>query len=329
VVALVASGISATARALEIEFAEPAPCNVEEVSFRVERALARPLGNIDGPRFRVNIERNPGGFLGRVDISPIGTAATPGQRRLVASSCDELIDTLALTIVLAVGPRPEAQAASDERALLRSTEPEQTPSPAALATAEMPAAEPARTEPSPQRTAGPRVGAFGAMVGDTGSLPALSVGIALGFSVAWPAVEFRALGTFLPSKEGFVAPSDPASPGAEIGLVTAGVLACMPFATNAAAVALSACAGWELGRLSGRGTGVDVSRSSTALWSAARADLGARWAFPGHWLGLELALTAVAPISQDEFVLRDIGSVHEPANVVGRASLGLRIDLGP
>jgi ubiquinone/menaquinone biosynthesis C-methylase UbiE len=53
--------------------------------------MARPLGEIDGPRFRVNIERNPGGFLGRADISPTGTAATPRQRRLVASSCDELI----------------------------------------------------------------------------------------------------------------------------------------------------------------------------------------------------------------------------------------------
>jgi hypothetical protein len=177
--------------------------------------------------------------------------------------------------------------------------------------------------------ASPTVSALVAVVGDTGSLPAVGLGPALGIDVAWTGLELRALGLLLPSTQGSIDADDPTSPGADIQLVTGAALVCIPLATNATALVIAACAGGEVGRLSGRGTRVDRPYSSAAWWWAARADVAARWTLPVEALAIELVLTAAAPLSREEFVLRDIGSVHQPANVIARASLGLRVELGP
>jgi hypothetical protein len=47
-----------------------------------------------------------------------------------------------------------------------------------------------------------------------------------------------------------------------------------------------------------------------------------------RWLAVELGMTVAVPIWRDEFVLEEVGSVHRPAAVVGRASLSLRAALG-
>jgi hypothetical protein len=306
---------SAGASAVELTWTEPAPCPMDELSFRVERALSRPLVDVPGPTFQVSIERQPDGLAGRVEISASDNTHRSGLREVGAASCEELIDTLALTLVLAIRAGAERGEGSPE-----APTQELTPTESAADETMDPASMPVEILESDASGAAPKVSALGAVVGDTGSLPSLGVGVTLGVDLAWTGLELRALGMLLPSREGSVDANDPASPGADISLVTGGALVCVPLATNV---------GGELGRLSGRGTHVDQPYSSTAWWLAARADLAARWALPMDALALELALTAAAPLSRDEFVLRDIGSVHQPANVVGRASLGLRVDLGP
>lgn len=295
---------------------------MDELSFRVEKALASPLVAVPGPSFEVSVERQPSGLEGRVETSTLDNSRRPGLRRVHAASCEELIDTLALTLVLAIRAR-----AGGEDGSLEAPSPVIPPAEAAAAEVLDPA--PVGSLESEPTGAAPRVSALGALVGDTGSLPAPGVGIALGLDVAWTGVELRALGLLLPSREGSIDANDPASPGADIHLVTGGALVCLPLSTNATSVVIAACAGGELGRLSGRGTHVDRPYSSATWWLAARADVAARWTLLVRALELELVITAAAPLSRDEFVLRDIGSVHQPANVVGRASLGLRVDFGP
>jgi hypothetical protein len=170
---------------------------------------------------------------------------------------------------------------------------------------------------------GPGFAGLAWVVADTGSLPAAGLGVAVGAELAWSSFSLRALGLLLPAQEGSVDPTDPASPGAEIGLMLGSVLGCIPIATGQHAIALDACAGWELGQLSGQGTGVQTPHQNGTLWSAARIDLSGRWTLLESGLGVELLITAAAPLTRDEFILKEIGSVYRPASVVGRAGLGL------
>jgi hypothetical protein len=191
-------------------------------------------------------------------------------------------------------------------------------------------AEPAPAEPideaSPEaRSAAPMLAGSAWMIGDTGTLPGVGLGIGVGAVLGWRSVELRALGTLLPEREGSLRTSDSSPPGASIGLLAASLLACVPVVVQPSALALAACAGWELGQLSGDGTHVAVPYHQRTLWSAARLDLGLRWPVPGTRLALEGLVTALAPFTRDDFILKDLGTVHRPASVLGRLGVGVSV----
>jgi hypothetical protein len=154
-------------------------------------------------------------------------------------------------------------------------------------------------------------------------LPAPGIGVAIGIAAAWPALELRGIGTWLPEREGTLATLDANAPSASIGLLAGTALACVPFAVAARDLRLVACGGWEIGQLSASGTHVSVSYRQRRLWSAARLDLAGRWAVADSSLGVELLATLAAPLTRDDFVVENAGSVHRPANVVGRLGVGL------
>jgi hypothetical protein len=325
---LVLVTLAPRARALELEFSRPSPCPSDEIAFRVQNAIAQPLANIVGPTFHVNIERVATGYVGRVDAArPDGDAIAPRERRVSAASCDELVDTLALTLVLAIAGQREASAASSGASTAPAVAAGDSFAPEAAPSA-LPANEAIAPKKASSADSDARLAAFAAMVGDAGSLPAFGLGVAFGADVAWPSLELRALGTLLPGAEGSVDARDADSPGAEIGLVAGGLLACAPLSTRVVGARLAACVGAELGRLSGHGTRIETPHLSTTWWSAPRADVAGRWDLPPRWLALELGVTVAAPIWRDEFVLEGVGTVHRPAPVVGRASLSLRADFG-
>jgi hypothetical protein len=332
--ALVASGVGLAvvslapqAGALELRFSPSAACSSEEITFRVENALAQPVSSIAGPTFHVDIARASLGYVGRVDIAgPSDDATVLGARRVTAASCDELVDTLALTLVLAIAGQREANAAAAAPA---PTADDGVVNAGAAAVSSTGDALGPSAASSVEPSTGPRLGAFGALIGDAGSLPAFGLGVAVGVDLAWPSLELRVLGVLLPGAEGRVDPADPASPGAEIGLASGGLMACAPLSTRLANAELVACVGAELGRLSGHGTQIETSHSSATWWAAPRADLASRWGLPLPGCALEVGIGVAAPIWRDEFVLQGVGSVHRAAPVIGRASLGLRADFGP
>jgi hypothetical protein len=309
------------AAAAELKLAEPVVCSsADELSFSAERALGRALADAAPLELLVNVERDPAGvFRARLEISDAALAGGVGLRTFSAASCDELVDTVALAIALALGSRP------DREAPVRA---EAAPSLPASATARATPATPAPPDaPLPEDASGneraaTRVAARGWLVGDSGSLPRAGLGVAVGVSVGWPGFGLLALGTFLPRQEDSVDRA-PGSPGVEMMLLAASLSGCVPLGAARAPVALDVCAGWELGQLSGDGVRVDIPRHRTSLWSAARLDVGARWRVPNSAFGVELLITAAAPLTRDEFILQDIGGVHRPANVVGRAALGV------
>lgn len=312
--AVIATVAPLPALAAEIELDAGAGCvDRDELAFQVERALGRPLAEVSDARFLVRLRPAQSGFRAELAISRAPGEAPRGFRSLAATTCDELTQQAALAIALALG----GDAGAEPSEVLG---PPASPPPTAPVEERRPAA-------SGLATSGPALAASAWIIGDTGTLPSMGWGLGVGAELGWPGFELRALGTLLPEREGTIDASDARSPGAEIGLLAGGVLACLPVALHEAALALSACAGGELGALSGDGTGVSTPYHQRTLWAAARFDVVARWALPHTAVAIEALVTAAAPLTRDEFILKDIGRVHRPESVLGRAALGVRLSI--
>jgi hypothetical protein len=101
------------------------------------------------------------------------------------------------------------------------------------------------------------------------------------------------------------------------------LLACTAlFGQSSAPLSSSACLGWELGQLSGEGSGVARPERARVLWSAPRLDIAARVALAVPYAGIGLSLTAEAPLNRDDFTVGR-GAVYRPPVVVGRAAIGV------
>jgi hypothetical protein len=306
-----------SAGAAELALNEPAACiTAEELSFRVERALGRPLADAEAMQLSVHLRAEPGGFGAQLEVVRTGER---GERALHAPSCEKLSESLVLAIVVAIGAEEQpAPPVAQPSTLALAAEEATLPPPAEVA--------PPPSAEKPAAVVGPSIVGSAWMIGDTGTLPAPGIGAGVGVTLGWPRLQLRAVGTLLPEREGNLSGSAD-SPGASIGLLAGSALACVPVGSLPSWVAGAACAGWELGQLSGSGTHVSTPYQQRALWSAARLDLAARWAWaPTAW-SVELLLTAVAPFTRDEFILKDLGSVYRPASVLGRLGLGLGLAL--
>jgi hypothetical protein len=312
--------------------AAPSACAIgDELSFRAERALGQSLESAAAVRCTVHISRAGGAYAARLDVSPIGSPQSSRQRLFSAPSCDQLTETLALAVSLAIGA-----------GAVEETQLEGPPTASVVAAAPAPAADDSvagRVEvahavdtrpPTPENredSGGLRFGASAALVADAGTLPGVGMGGSLAASLGMGAMDLRLLGTYLPPRDVSVDGFSDGAPGAEIELLAASLLACIPRLLQAHEVQLGACAGAELGWLEGTGTGVDISRSGVTGWSAARGDATARWAL-GQGLGLDLQLAVLVPLERDEFTVAGAGRVYRPGRAAGRATLGLSIELG-
>jgi hypothetical protein len=235
---------------------------------------------------------------------------------LVAADCGRLVDAVSVAVALALG-------AADTEGSLPSRSPEL---PESAGVEEQTANADA---PPPARTAEAWLPSLSLwLVGDAGSLPDAGMGAALGAEIEWRKFQLRAVGTLLFEQQTRMAPTATArAPGAKLELFTGGVLGCTaPFASLRAPLAPLLCLGAELGRIGGVGTGVTAPRRGSALWVAPLVQVGGLWAIPGTSLRLGITLAAAAPLKRDAFTLRDVGTVYQPPNVVGRIGLGL--DLG-
>lgn len=309
------AGASPTAAAAELVLAEPAACvTLDELSFRVERLLGQSLASVEPLQLSVRAGGDATGFVARLEVER-PEHSQRGVRSLRASSCAELLESLAIAIVVAVG---------------EGEQPQQPP-----AEAPGPAPQAARAEPPPQPEPaadaappvghGPTLTAAVWAIADSGTLPASALGAALAVGVSWRSLELRAIGTFLPEREGTLLATDPRSPGVSIGLIAAGLIGCVPVALQTTRLGMAVCAGSELGQLSGSGTHVLVPYHRQTLWAAARVELAARLGLGETPLALELLATALAPFTRDEFILRELGEIHRPASVIGRLGLGLAV----
>jgi hypothetical protein len=321
---------SSPSRAAELWIAAPSACPIgDELSFRTERALGKPLKSAAAVRCTVHIVRDGADFAARLEVQVLGSPQPSRARSLSASSCEKLTETLAFAVSLAIasGAAEPEPAAADESAVdaaasafagdTRVTDDVERPD-----GADAPPTPSARTT----ETGSYRFGASAALVADAGTLPGAGIGTALGATLGVAAFELRVYGTYLAPRSVYVERPG-GSAGAEIDLRAASLLACAPRLARASELEFGACAGAELGWLQGKGTVVGISRSGGSSWSAARVDAEARWRL-GQGLGVGLLLSALVPWARDEFAIEGVGRVFRSGSVVGRATLGLSYEFG-
>lgn len=307
-------GLAPGVRAADLQWDAPANCQrADAVSEQVEALIRSPLSAVESLSFAATLRQNGEKWTLELVTRP-GGAAAPRRRILTGQSCGEVSDAAALVIAMAV------QDAAHEKT--DDAEPRGAPSSPAKTTSSTPAmtpAAPASPPPPPLADGVPRLGSLFALgaFADTAALPGSSLGLALNAGVHYRIVratlEMSAL-----------APRSRELGGgqrAEFSLFSGALIACVEHRLTSV-IALG-CGGFELGRLSGEGHGITNPRLGSALWEAARVDVGA--AFPaGGALRFSSRLGVAVPLERPVFQL-DRKDVHRPAALGLRWWLGLEL----
>lgn len=321
-------GLAVPARAAEVDWRAPDTCpDAAELRFSIERTIGMPLSHALPLHFDVHAERSAEGYVARMDVA--GTAPeAPRHRVLVASDCSRLADLVAVTAAIALG---EDAATSDAETSPAFTQTELARS-EATSTSLLTEAAPRGVADRPEvdelaRSSDPAPAWSPALslwfLADAGSLEQPGAGLALGAGLGRETLQLRALATLLLEQRATLDAGRALGAGADLALAAAALSVCAaPFAIGSS-WRVAGCAGWELGRLSGEGTGVLRPQTGAALWSAPRADVTLAWELGSTGLELGAMFTLAVPLVRDDFVLADLGSVHRPAPVVGRAALGI------
>jgi hypothetical protein len=316
------------ARASDLSWAGPAECaRSEQLVFQVERALGAPLAETGQVHLQVHVARTVPTTRALLRIADDSADPPISERRLVAPDCDKLVDTLAVAITLAIeaaSPQPEILPAPAASA----------PPTSAQAVVVLPAANASvprevlldRPLPDASASSWPTARATARLLGDVGSLPGPALGVGVGAQLAWSRWVLELTGVLWGERHARLDAAATPDVGADFSLATGALAACaLPFDENSVAIAL--CAGAEMGRVSGRGTGITSPRTASGLWLAPSIEAGLTWKPGGSRLGLGARLGAAAPLGQRSFYLERLGTVHEVASLVARGGLSLEVAL--
>jgi hypothetical protein len=300
------------AHASELSWDGPADCAAsEQLSFAVERALGMPLERAGTLRFHVRVESSESIASARLRVSSESGGEVSKERLLVAADCSKLVDTLAVAITLAIGAS-EAQPPEPASA---PAQPAPAPAPIDAGASDSSAGDVGQH--------GPELSALIALLEDQGSLPAPALGASFGLELAWERLALRVFGSVFFEQAVEVSPEL----GAELNLAYGTLQACTNVLSRASSFSVPWCVGGDLGALSGVGVGMREPQRASMLWASPRVDAGAYWAVPETRLRVGALFTLAVPLNRDEFVLEAIGRVHQPSRVVGRAALGIELEL--
>jgi len=280
-----------------------------------------------------------------------------GERVVEATSCPSLANATALIVALTIDPErvaahtpAAAPSASASTTVAAGAGPTVAPLPSAsageaLPSSSSPSSRPARA-PTPSVVAsapprdlapvtsadeGPVVPRRFALllegVGDLGSLPSLSDGIAVGVAVTFDALRLEAFGAYLLPQPAY-AGSLP-SIGSNIDLVVGGLRGC--FLPPRRVLELGACGGLEIGQLQGSGFGslsgpyqTFTPQSQGGLWVAPVVGGRLAWRIAPYF-SLVIDLGVAIPIERDVFNISipgASGALHQASSVVARGGAG-------
>lgn len=313
-----------------------------EVDRLLGASRARPSRPID---VSAQVSRDERGTW-HVRLETPGDGA-PRVREIHGASCAALADATALILALMIDPDAVAQAPASAPAPPATSPPAEpspppsSPVPEALPTAPVPPPStpvPPPTAPPPIATARPparpaqpppvapppaasRGVSFhlGAWLGaDAGSLPGVSFGFGATAALLVGAQRIELGIAARPASKASL-PGRPTAGGA-VDLLAGWAGTCRSLLRSP--LALGPCVALEVGRLHAAGFGVSEPGQAERPWVAASAGALLVWAPYGR-LGLTLRADLVVPLTRPTFVIEDLGPVHRPGDVAGRASLGL------
>jgi hypothetical protein len=281
------------------------------------RAVVTELGS---GRFRLDLEMRQGSDL--------------GARSIEADSCQEVAQAGALVIALTIDPELLERRGPQQKEAGAPALPDVAPGKAPSAPV---SPSPPRASPPPQvrssagdaalmaeRTEGRRTLRFGpglSLLGDAGSLPGLGAGPEFDVHAQWRWLRTELGFVWLPARRGLAAGH--ADVGGSIRLLTLAARGC---AVRGSGVWTGgACIVFELGSMHATAFGAAVNGSGDISWISPGLGLtGGYSLFPG--LSLRARIEALVPLDRSEFILENVGPVHEPSQLVGRLSVGLDAD---
>ncbi|HSU41527.1 MAG TPA: hypothetical protein VLJ38_18245 [Polyangiaceae bacterium] len=305
---------STPVHAAKLAWSSPRDCErADVVEARIEELTGRDFALVEQPNFDVSVVH--GGEDWQLTLVT-ETAEDTSRRELRGRSCGEVTDAAAVAMAMAIRAAVPDAVESDPPTSAAAEPAKAAMAPPAGASS---AKGEAKDKPQPSqssKSAARLRGSVGiAAVLDTAALPGPAPGVELRGAARWGWLRAELQGAaFAPSTATL---ADGRS--GTFSLLSGALLGCIePSATT---VGVFGCAGFELGRLAGEGHGVSNPEVGTALWSAARLELGAGLNVNSS-LKLDARVGVAAPFSRKQFVL-DGEPVHEPAALSVRAALGI------
>jgi hypothetical protein len=323
---------AAQALAAELRWRGPADCaDRERVLARIERLVGRPLADVHGVDFEVELSRRIGEeWIVVVRALPRATSAgepgetsAPRSREIAATSCAEAADTAAVAVAMAAleqegraeqaGPDPASAGAAA------------APAARTAASAEVPPARAAGVAPPDDDDASDADATwrFGIAAGgslDAGALPSPALGAQLELFAGYGALRIAVLGTLFAAQRTRLADG---ARGGEFELMLGGLLACADPAR--ARLRALGCLGFEVGELRGVGIASDP-REGAAGWRALRADGGVLWRV-GSGFALVARIGLSVALARPPFVIDGSDQVHRPSRLGARGLIGLELAL--
>lgn len=269
----------------------------------------------------VRIHTSNGAWLAEV-------TTVDGARTVQGASCVEVASAAEAIVALALAPPPSTAHFAEAPASLPETptSPPETPEtlkPPAMQPVQSPRPAESRQQDEAFSLAAnehrrpPAWGAALRLVSDVGVLPALSLGGAAALRMR-AGRAFAELGVAALWPRDVQLTSAPAR-GGRIGFASAGLRGCLgPSATWA----IFGCLGLDVGRLTGRGTGVEHATPVQALWLAPTGALGVELWRSGE-LRLDAELGLAVPLLRPQLGLDAVDPAYRPAAVTGRAAAGI------
>ncbi|MEO6603412.1 MAG: hypothetical protein ABIQ16_26245 [Polyangiaceae bacterium] len=313
--------VGASAVAAEIRWTGAASCRRElEVADQVTSMTGRTVSSIDSADFELDAQPTSDGTW-QLELKTVRRAdGVHSSRSLKGATCVEVTDAAAVAIALAIGSKEEP---AESKAVSETAVPVAAPAPNARPVAARPKARVSTSATSLAWFAG----AGGVL--DSSLTPNVALGGALRLGLSFRPARASQTRLRFELEGALYAPTERASSNGQGGKFQLGYVAPLVCAERPiTSSALLGCIGYELGELSGEGSGAAVTASHRrgTLWYAARAELGLLVPL-GSGLRFFGRGGAALSLVRHDFVLDGTEVVFRPSAVSVRGQLGLEFSL--
>ncbi len=319
-------GIGATAHAhapsVELQWSAPESCPRD----RFVDALARHLADSRTPAVRVAAVVVQDGDAWTIETT-LDEGRTP--RRFAGRSCEAVVDAAALATAIAIDPLHVEESVAAAPAAAAPIVPEPAPLADGIAvvapeprapTVRRAVGMPPRPAPARRRT---RALGWAALAIDGGALPGVGLGPALGLGIVHGALRAELVGAWRAPVR-VRALEDP-QVGAAIDLLEAGARLC-GVVRPTTRLELPWCGGLDVGRLRGRGFGLEDRRSASLWWTALVGATGVHWRLTARVAVLARA-EVVVPLRHHAFAIAGLATLDRVSPVSGRGVFGVEVRL--